>query len=274
MISSIPNYDQIPVVELIPIMSKFKQFNVVKSAYEVIKLRIDMPENLAIKQSIFANINFSSFEMFVACVINELNRMKLIDKRMILNSDLALVMKEFENMECQNFLFLCNDHNFVKAAYDYRRNIIGSFIVKNGSPVLYSPYYLEFGDLLSKVKKDTVIQPFSVQVTKCLNIVVDNKNIMISKDDFYVTVANYESNPTRRDDAFFVSKLKFVGKYLYCKATVLDNISATKVKSILKVTGDVSGVTGTATGGETVSQPIVQQIAGNNIEQTVNNGGV
>ena len=38
------------------------------------------------------------------------------------------------------------------------------------------------------------------------------------------------------------------------------------------MTGDVAGVTGSNTGGEMVSQPIVQQIAGN-IEQNVNNGG-
>ena len=101
---------------------------------------------------------------------------------------------------------------------------------------------------------------------------VDIKNTMISKDDFYVTVAEYASNLAKKDDISFVNKLKFVGKYLYGKATVLDTISASRVQSILQVTGDVAGVTGSNTGGETVSQPIVQQIAGN-IEQSVNNGG-
>lgn len=272
LINMVPNYESMPVVELIGLISKYKQFNVIKSAYEVIKVRIEMPENLAIKQSVFANINLSSFEMFVTSIVSELNRIRLIDKKMVINSDFTLVMKEFENMGCQSFLFLCNDFNYVKSNYDYKKNIIGSFLIKNGSPVLYSPYYIEFGDLISKVKKGMVVQPFSVQVTKCLNVMVDIKNTMISKDDFYVTVAEYESNPTKKDDISYVSKLKFVGKYLYGKATVLDTISATRVQSILQVTGDVAGVTGSSTGGDMVSQPIVQQIAGN-IEQNVNNGG-
>lgn len=272
MINMIPNYEALQVTELIGLISKFKQFNVVKSAYEVIKVRIEMPENLAIKQSVFANINFSSFDMFVASIIAELNRMRTIDKKMVLNSDLSLIMKEFENMDCQSFLFLCNDFIYVKDGYDYRKNIIGSFLIKNGSPVLYSPYYIEFGDILSKVKKGVAVQPFSVQVTKRLNVMIDIKNTMISKDDFYVTVAEYASNLSKKDDISFVNKLKFVGKYLYGKATVLDTISASRVQSILKVTGDVAGVTGSNTGGEMVSQPIVQQIAGN-IEQNVNNGG-
>ena len=272
MINMIPNYEALQVTELIGLISKFKQFNVVKSAYEVIKVRIEMPENLAIKQSVFANINFSSFDMFVASIIAELNRMRTIDKKMVLNSDLSLIMKEFENMDCQSFLFLCNDFIYVKDGYDYRNNIIGSFLIKNGSPVLYSPYYIEFGDILSKVKKGVAVQPFSVQVTKRLNVMIDIKNTMISKDDFYVTVAEYASNLSKKDDISFVNKLKFIGKYLYGKATVLDTISASRVQSILKVTGDVAGVTGSNTGGEMVSQPIVQQIAGN-IEQNVNNGG-
>ena len=50
--------------------------------------------------------------------------MRLIDNRMVLNSDLTLVMKEFENLDCQNFIFLCNDYNYVKNEYDYRKNII------------------------------------------------------------------------------------------------------------------------------------------------------
>lgn len=272
MLNMIPNYETLQVMELIGLMGKFKQFNMVKSAFEVIKSRIELPENLAIKQSVFANVNFSSFDMFVTSIISELNRMRTIDKKMVLNSDLSMVMKEFENMDCQSFLFLCNDFNFVKNEYDYKRNIIGSFLIKNGSPVLYSPYYVEFGDIVSKVKKGTVVQPFSIQVTKCLNVMVDIKSTMISKDDFYVTVAEYRSNIDKKDDISFVNKLKFVGKYLYGKATVLDTISASRVQSILQVTGDVAGVTGSATGGQMVSQPIVQQIAGN-VEQNVNNGG-
>ena len=272
LINMVPNYESLQVVELIGLLSKFKQFSVIKGAYDVIKVRIELPENLAIKQSVFANINFTSFDMFVSSLINELNRLKVIDKKMVLNSDFTLIMKEFENMDCQNYIFLCNDFNQVKENYDYKKNVIGSFLIKAGSPVLYSPYYIEFGDIVSKVKKGMPVQPFSVQVTKCLNVLVDRKNTMISKDDFYVTVAEYVSNPTIKDDISVVSKLKFVGKYLYGKVTVLDTLSATRVQSILQVTGDVAGVTGTSTGGEMVSQPIVQQIAGT-VEQNVNNGG-
>ena len=260
MINSIPNYQTLPVSELIGLLSKFKGFSSVKSTYELIKSRVDLADNASIKQSVFANFNFTSFDAFLNCLVTEMSRLKAVDKRMVINSDVTLVMKEFENLECYDLIFLSNNYEKVKEDYDYKKNIIGSFTVKCGVPVLFSPYYLDFGNIYDKGKKDATMVPFSIQVNPYLNLMVDSKSLMISRDDFYVTVADYESNPTVSENVLVVSKIKNVGKHLFCKASVLDNVSAARVRSILSLTDHFKNADVVAETAVAYSQPVVQQI--------------
>ena len=259
MINSIPNYQSVPVTELVALLSKMKGFASVKSNYELIKARVDLPDNASIKQSVFANFNFSSFDAFVSCLITEMSRLKAVDKRMVINSDVSLMMKEFENLECYDLVFLSNNYEKMKSDYDYKRNIIGSFTIKSGVPVLFSPYYLDFGNYNEKGKDSTMV-PFSIQVNPYLNLMIDSKSLMISKDDFYVTVADYESNPTVSENVLVVSKIKNVGKHLFCKVSVLDNVSAARVRSVLNLADHFNNANIVVETAVAYSQPVVQQI--------------
>ena len=269
LINSIPNYQSLPVNELIGLLSKMKGFASIKSNYELIKTRVDLPDNASIKQSVFANFNFSSFDTFVSCLVTEMARLKAVDKRMVINSDVGLMMKEFENLECYDLVFLSNNYEQIKSDYDYKKNIIGSFTVKSGVPVLFSPYYLDFGNYNEKGKKDVTMVPFSIQVNPYLNLMIDSKSLMISKDDFYVTVADYESNPTVSENVLVVSKIKNVGKHLFCKVSVLDNVSAARVRSILNLADHFNNANVVAETAVAYSQPVVQQIVSQAVPASV-----
>ena len=272
MINLIPNYESLSTSEVISYLNKFKKYSKVKSAFDVIKYRIELPENAPIKQSIFAAINTSSFENFISCIISEMNKIKLIDQRMVLISDVSLSSKEYENLDCETFIFLSNNVEELKSDYDYKKNILGSFVVKRGVPVLYSPYCLDFGDLSAKAGKGAAIPPFQVRANGCFNMMVNRKNVMVSKDDFYVTVADFVSNPTIHQDIAVVNKLRYTGKYLFCKSTVLNSVAAARVQSILNITSDNSVVNVTGDTFHEASQPIVQQLVEGNISDV--NGSV
>lgn len=271
MINLIPNYESLPVNEVMSYLNKFKKFSKVKSAFDVIKHRIELPENAPIKQSIFATINTTSFDGFVSSIISEMNRMKTVEQKMVLVSDVSLSSKEYENLDCETFIFLSNNVEELKSDYDYKKNILGSFVIKRGVPVLYSPYCLDFGNLDAK-GRDAVIEPFQVRANSSFNLLVNRKNVMVSKDDFYVTVADFVSNPTISKDISVVSKLKYTGKYLFCKSTVLNSVAAARVQSILSITADNSAYNVTVDTFQETSQPIVQQLVGGSINDV--NGSV
>ena len=272
MINLIPNCESLSTNEVMSYLSKFKKYSKVKSAFEVIKNRIELPENIQIKQSIFATINTSSFDNFISSIISEMNKMKMIGQRMVLNSDVSLLSREYENLDCETFVFLTNNTEELKSDYDYKKNILGSFVVKCGVPVLYSPYYLDFGNIEAKVGKNTVIEPFQVKINSSFNLLVNRTNVMVSKDDFYVTVADFVSNPTIREDIAVVSKLKYSGKYLFCKSTILNSVAAARVQSILNITADNSAANVTGETFHEASQPVVQQLVGGSINDV--NGNV
>ena len=137
--------------------------------------------------------------------------------------------------------------------------------------LLYSPYCLDFGNLDAK-GRDVVIEPFQVRANSSFNLLVNRKNVMVSKDDFYVTVADFVSNPTISKDISVVSKLKYTGKYLFCKSTVLNSVAAARVQSILSITADNSAYNVTVDTFQETSQPIVQQLVGGSINDV--NGSV
>lgn len=275
MINYIPDYENKATNELISAMSKYKGLMRLRNlCFDQVKKLLDVPENLAIKQSVFAMINFTSFESFISSLVNEMKKIKLIDKRMVTKSDIYLSLKYFEHLDDYSLLLLSNDVASIKKDYDYKRNIIGSIVVKCGSPVAYSPYYLEFGDLEHKLKKNEVRQPFVVKVLPHFNVIVNAKGQMISKDDFYVTVADYVSNPTAMEDISIVSKMKYNGKYLFSKASFLDSASAARVRSILQVTSESAAVNVTQNTAEAVNQPIVQQLVGDSSVAMVNSNMV
>lgn len=266
MINQISGYESLSKKEIINYLNKFKQINKIKVGLEKIKNRLLLPENLQFKQSIFSIIDMSSFDSIVYSLVTEMSKMKMISEKMLLNSDVNLISRGFENLNCETFIFLSNNFNELKRDYDYRRNILGSFVVKCGVPVLYSPYFLEFGDLDVKPKKNVAVEPFKLMVNNFFNLLVYKPDVLISSDDFYVTVADFVSNPVFKEDVAVVSKLKYAGKYLFSKSTILNSEAANRVKSIFNVTIENSIVNVTDNFSEYVNQPIVQNIVSGSLE--------
>lgn len=281
-ISSIPDFDKISIENVMSSINAEKRMaRLKKLCYETIKLRLELPENFNIKQSLFFFINFETFETFISCLVNGLKKLMNIDKKMILNSDVSLFLSKSEWLENSTFLFISNNLIEPKKGYDYKTNIIGSVLVKCGVPVIYCPYYVDLGQLESK-KKDAIVT-LTIKELPYFNIMVDKTNLLISKDDFYVTITDYQAEPVAFEDHQVVHELKYVGKYLFSKMTVLDNKSAAKVRSILNISTDYraeignanvsSNVTENAVADEVSVQTSVSSSGSDNVDlpATVNN---
>jgi hypothetical protein len=175
-----------------------------------------------------------------------------VDKKMIINSDVSLFLSKSEWLENSTFLFISNNLIEPKKGYDYKTNIIGSVLVKCGVPVIYCPYYVDLGQLESK-KKDA-ITTLTIRELPYFNIMIEKTNLLISKDDFFVTVADYQVEPVALENHQVVHELKYVGKYLFSKMTVLDNNSAAKVRSILNISTDYHAMVGGANVSNAVTE--------------------
>lgn len=257
-ISSIPDFDKISIENVMSSINAEKRMSRLKKlCYETIKARLELPENANIKQSLFFFINFESFETFISCLVNGLKKLMNIDRKMILNSDVSLFLSKSEWLENSTFLFISNNLIEPKKGYDYKTNIIGSVLVKCGVPVIYCPYYVDLGQLESK-KKDAIVT-LTIKELPYFNIMVDKTDLLVSKDDFYVTVADYQIEPVALEDHQVVHELKYVGKYLFSKMTVLDNNSAAKVRSILNISTDYRTAIGSANVSTTVTENAVAE---------------
>lgn len=252
-ISSIPDFDKISIENVLSSINAEKRMSRLKKlCYETIKERIELTENFNIKQSLFFFINFESFETFIACLVNGLKKLMNVDKKMIINSDVSLFLSKSEWLENSTFLFISNNLIEPKKGYDYKTNIIGSVLVKCGVPVIYCPYYVDLGQLESK-KKDA-ITTLTIRELPYFNIMIEKTNLLISKDDFFVTVADYQVEPVALENHQVVHELKYVGKYLFSKMTVLDNNSAAKVRSILNISTDYHAMVGGANVSNAVTE--------------------
>ena len=91
LILSIVDYDKKSVKEIIKILNKKSGFSKIKSeCYDILKFRLNEEINVKIKNQIFVNYDFSTFETFVTSLIKDISKLKQIDSKMLLNSDLRM----------------------------------------------------------------------------------------------------------------------------------------------------------------------------------------
>ena len=117
------------MLDLINTLSSYGDFaKLKKECYEDLKMSLDEAQNLKIKNSVFANIKFDSFENFITSIAGELNSLLQVKNRMILPSDLTLYFKlfSFEELNSKYIYPLTDDLNSLVGSMksDNEMNII------------------------------------------------------------------------------------------------------------------------------------------------------
>ena len=221
-ILQVPDFVNKPVVDLINILSAYSDFaKLKKECYEDLKVSLEEAQNLKIKSTVFANIKFDSFENFITSICGELNKALQIKNKMILPSDLTLYFKlfSFEELNSKYIYPLTDDLNSLVGSMKADTEMIGLVLLKKDTPVLYSPYTVDFGKANSKEPVT-----FSVKNAQDVNMLVDVNNVVILRDDNLVNVVKYFSEPIKENGVAHVEELKTRGKTSFCKFTISSNI--------------------------------------------------
>ena len=87
--------------------------------------------------------------------------------------------------------------------------------MKKGVPVIYSPYYLDFGDLYSKDASH------ELHIREMINfeMLVDTEDVVMIKNDIPVSVARYMSDFESIEDINVVRQMKMFSRNVFNKFT-------------------------------------------------------
>ena len=268
LILDIPDYSTKSVVDIVSILNKINGFSKIKSeCYDLVKNKLDLPDNISIKNKIFDTINYDTFELFIESLVNHLKKIKLINNRMFVNSDLNMYyyISDLNNFDSKKYLLVTNNLNSEMSKIKSRNERVCVMRLKYGVPVLYAPYTIDFGDLHSK----DGISKFEIKVYNSFELLIDKEDVYITRDENTTTVVKYFSEPKMVQDITLVDDIKMVGQTTFCKMSLFNNVteqtqSQVSVKTETAYEADVN-VNNVVSSGNTSS--VVQHIQNN--QQTV-----
>ena len=219
-ILEIENFETLDIKELIKNISKLKWFSKFKSeCYDSVKKRIDDPLNTRIKNSIFLNYNFETFETFMASFVKELAKLKKIDNKMVIknNIDMYVKVKQADEIKNKKFILATNDLNGLSQEVIEEKSIIGVTLLKSKTPVLYSPYYFDLGDIYTKNASPLM------EIKEMINfeLLIDLSDINVDVDPIVTSVANYYTEPKLEENISYVDDVKLRSRIDFCKYYVL-----------------------------------------------------
>lgn len=222
IILDVDNFDKLSFEELNGIISKKKGFSKIKSkCFDYVKNCINNPENADVKNKLFSHINFLSFEEFIKSVVNLLAQFKSINNKLVLNSDINMYfyLDSMADLNKNKYIYVTNDLYSLKAKVNNSSNVIAIACLKNNLPVLYSPYYLDFGDVYDKKDCKMSIKP----ITK-FELLVDRQDVNIYMDDNVERVVDYQAVKTASGNVIIVTDINSVKEINYCKLALFNNV--------------------------------------------------
>lgn len=263
-ILNIESFENVPIKTVLRELNKLKGFSKLKSeCYDSVKRRIDDPSNGKIKASIFANYDFTSFDTFIGSLVKELAKLKAVNEKMILNGDINMYVfvKKVEEMNDRLFVMTTNDLLSLVEQAKVNKGMVGIVLLKEGTPVLYSPYYFDLGDIYGK----GVSPEMFVKEMINFEILVDVSDIIINIDPNKTYVTKYYSEPNVVGNLSIVDHIKMDFKTKFCKyaftsklSTVVQMNQATAVASSVSPVVNSVFDAGTLAAVETSTQPVTQ----------------
>ena len=216
VILSIPNFETIAPKDIIKALGSIKNLSKLKSeCYESVKKRIDLPENASIKASLFGNVDFTTFETFISSMVNKLSTLRGVNEKMVLPGDINmyLIINDINELNQKTFVTVTNDIETMKENASKVNGMIGIVLLKENTPILYSPYYFDLGDTFSKDA------PPAMYIKEMVNfdLLVDISDIIINIDPNRTNVVDYESVSTIDGNLTFVEDLHMKYATTFCK---------------------------------------------------------
>ena len=224
MILDINNFANMSITDILTNLNSVSGFSKIKTeCYDLVKVRIDYPDNISLKNKVFKDINFDTFELFIESLVNQLKRLKAINNKMIINSDLITYcyINNLEAFDKKGYVVVTNDLNSVMAKVKSRDERVGVMKLKYSLPVLYAPYKVDFGDLYSK----DASYKMELKVVTGFELLIDKDDILLTRDENTTTVVKYFSEPKTIQDVTIVDEIKMNGQTTFCRMSLFNNVS-------------------------------------------------
>lgn len=244
VILSIPNFESLTSKELVKALGSIKNLSKLKSeCYESVKKRIDVPENATIKASLFNNVDFTSFETFIQSLSLKLSLLRNINERMILAGDINmyLTINDVNELNIKTFMTVTSDTSLLLDNANKNNDMIGITLLKENTPVLYSPYYFDLGDTFSKNASPLMYIKEMVN----FDLLVDVSDIIINIDPNKTNVVMYESVTEIDGNLTLVKDLHAKYNILFCKYALTSKSGAVQQVAVA-TTGQTETIVETA----------------------------
>lgn len=224
VILNLENFETLPVKDIVKALNKVKGFSKLKSeCYDSVKRRIDDPVNQKIKNSIFAGYDFTTFDTFITSLVNNLAKLKSVNEKMVLNGDINMYqhVEKVEEVESKLFVTTTNDLQTLIVHARDNKGMVAITLLKEGTPVLYSPYCFDLGDIYGKGASPEMF------IKEMINfeLLVDISDITINIDPNKTYVARYYSEPNVVGNLSIVDHIKMDYKTKFCKYAFTSKIS-------------------------------------------------
>ena len=172
--------------------------------------RLGQDINKNIREKYFVNINYKSFKLFVTDIVKLLMVLKNIDNKMVLSNDYQLYTTIPSISSLKNkYVYYLTDKSDVLSIKD-KKGVLGVFKVTKGTPVLYSPYSLDFGDLYDRNSR--IIK--EIRNNK-ISLIIDVNDVIITRDKKPSEVYYYKNVVDVVNGVSFVNDLKYSNKIVY-----------------------------------------------------------
>ena len=218
-ILNIPDFQSHPIKDIIKELNSIKGLAKLKSeCYESVKKRIDLPDNATIKNSLFSNVDFTSFETFIGSLVSKLSLLDSVNEKMVLPGDINMYLSisDVNDLNIKKFVNVTNDLS--ELLDDARKNndMIGITLLKENTPVLYAPYYFDLGDTYSKNASPLMYIKEDVN----FDLLVDISNVMINIDPNQTNVVMYKSKSILDENLVIVEDLTADYSMVFCKYAI------------------------------------------------------
>jgi SpoU rRNA methylase family enzyme len=233
VILSIPNFETLTSKDIVKALSSIKNLSKLKSeCYESVKKRIDAPENASIKASLFNNVDFTSFETFIGSLVRKLSLLRNVNERMVLSGDINmyLTIEDVNELNLKSFMTVTNDLVTLVDDANKNKRMIGITLLKENTPILYSPYYFDLGDTFSKNASPLMYIKEMVN----FDLLVDVSDIIVNIDPNKTNVVMYDSVSEIDGNLTLVKDLHAKCNILFCKyALTSKNVNSQTVAAVM-----------------------------------------
>ena len=248
-------YEYLPFMILPVCASVFKIDNsLIEAGRDLGLSEYNIFKNIADIFSSEFNFDFTSFESFIGSLVKKLSLLRNINDRMTLPGDvnLYLTVKKETDLNSKTFMMVTDDLPNIMEKVKGTKEMVGITLIKEGVPVIYSPYYFDIGDTFSKDASPVM----NIREMVNFNLLVDVSDVIVNIDPNRTNVIAYAGIPTLTENVSIVNDTIVKGMTVFCKFALTKNPN---VVNVAVPVAESQPVVESAPVVEAVPVPVVEQ---------------